>query len=274
MKLIAFASLFAILLALSISARGLEITEMRMSVDYNEAYTYQLENKDKADFADGLANNSRINADVFPGNNVTFTIRMENTLSGSGPETRMNSAFIKIIIEGIDDGSDIEADGDDFELEGGDDTLVDLKFPVPFDAATGTYNVVIDAQGEGRNGAFYFTENKLKLEVKKLRHDIQIVKYQLNPSILNCINRKTIISADIMNLGSNEEDNLALEFKSGELGIDSIDRGILLDSSNDASDEDRKYTKILPVEISPTIGLGVYRIMVNLYWEGYLLFDR
>ena len=272
--MIIFAALFAILLALGISARGLEITEMRVSVDYNEAYTYQLENKDKADSADGLANNSRINADVFPGNNVTFTIRMENTLSGSGPETRMNSAFIKIIIEGIDDGSDIEADGDDFELEGGDDTLVDLKFPVPFDAATGTYNVIIDAQGEGRNGTFYFTENKLKLEVKKLRHDIQIVKYQLNPSILNCINRKTIISADIMNLGSNEEDNIALEFKSDELGINSIDRGILLDSSNDANDEDRKYTKILPVEISPTIGPGVYRIMVNLYWEGYLLFDR
>ena len=131
MKLIIFTALFAILLALSISARGLEITEMRMSVDYNEAYTYQLENKDKADYADGLSNNSRINADVFPGNNVTFTVRMENTLSGSGPETRMNSAFVRIIIEGIDDGSDVEADSDDFELEGGDDTLVDLKLPVP-----------------------------------------------------------------------------------------------------------------------------------------------
>ncbi|HLC61935.1 MAG TPA: hypothetical protein VJI52_02875 [Candidatus Nanoarchaeia archaeon] len=275
MKLIIFAALFAILLALGISARGLEITEMRMSVDYSEAYTYQLEHKTRVDFADGLANNSRINADIFPGSNVTFTVRMENAPSGSGPGDRISQALVRIIIVGIDGGSDMDEDSDDFELEGGDDTLVDIKFPVPLDAATGTYDVFIDAQGEGRNGTFYFTENKLKLEVKKLSHDIQIVKYQLNPSILDCTNRKTKISADIMNLGSNDEEDIALEFKSGGLGINSIDKGISLDSSNDADDEGRKYTKILPLEISPKILPGVYPIMVNLYWRGStVLFDR
>src|SRR3989338_7254489 len=77
-----------------------------------------------------------------------------------------------------------------------------------------------------------------------------------------------------MNLGSNDEDDMAIEFMSSELGINSIDRGILLISSNDANDEDKKYTKILPVEISPTIGPGAYLIMVNLYWKGTILFDR
>lgn len=274
MKLIIFATLFAILLALSISAKGLEITDMRMSVEYDEAYTYQLEYHTYVNYAPELTNNSKISADVFPGGNVTFTVRMGNTLSGSGPESRIRNAFVKVTIAGIDTGSDIDGESDTFELEGGDDTLVDIKFPVPFDAATGTYDVFIDAQGEGRNGTFYFTENKLKLEVKKLGHDIQIVKSQLNPSILDCTNRKTKISADIMNLGSNDEDDMALEFRSSELGITSIDRGIPLISSNDANDEDKKYTKILPVEISPTIRPGVYPIMVNLYWKGTILFDR
>ena len=245
-----------------------------MSVEYNEAYTYQLEYHTWVNYASGLANNSKISADVFPGDNVTFTVRMENTLSGSGPENRIRNAFVKVTIAGIDTGSDIDGESDNFELEGGDDALVDIKFPVPSDAATGTYDVFIDAQGEGRNGTFYFTENKLKLEVKKLSHDIQIVKYQLNPSILDCINRKTKISADIMNLGSNDEDAMALEFKSSELSINSIDRGIPLISSNDANDEDKKYTKILPVEISPKIKPGIYPIMVNLYWKGTILFDR
>jgi len=274
MKLIIFAALFMVLIALTTFARGLEITDMRMSVEYNEAYTYQLEYHTWVNYASGLTNNSKISADVFPGGNVTFTVRMENTLRGSGPENRIKNSFVKVTIAGIDTGSDIDGESDNFELEGGDDALVDIKFPVPLDAATGTYDVFIDAQGEGRNGTFYFTENKLKLEVKKLSHDIQIVKYQLNPSILDCINRKTKISADIMNLGSNDEEGVALEFKSSELNINSIDRGIGLISSNDANDEGKKYIKILPLEISPTIKPGVYPIMVNLYWKGSILFDR
>jgi len=274
MKLIIFAALFMVLIALTTFAKGLEITDMRMNVEYNEAYTYQLDYHTWANYAAGLTNNSRISADVFPGGNLTFTVRMENTLRGSGPENRIRNSFVKVIISGIDTGSDIEGESDNFELEGGDDALVDIKFPVPFDAATGTYDVFIDAQGEGRNGTFYFTENKLKLEVKKLSHDIQIIKYQLNPSIISCINLKTKISADIMNLGSNDEDDMTLEFKSSELGINSIDKGIHLISSNDANDDDKKYTKILPLEISPKIKPGIYTITVNLYWKGTILFDR
>ncbi|HLC61043.1 MAG TPA: hypothetical protein VJJ52_06465 [Candidatus Nanoarchaeia archaeon] len=274
MKFIIFAALFMAMMALTTFGKGLEITEMEVRVDYNEAYTYQLENKEKIDSVDGLANNSRIGADVFPGNNVTFTVRMGNTLVGSGPENRIRNAFVKIIIADIDAGSDLDGESDNFELEGGDDTLIDLKFSLPLGAATGTYDVFIDAEGEGRNGTFYFTENKLKLEVKKLGHDIQIVKYQLNPSILVCSNRKTKISAEIMNLGSNVEDDVALEFKSNDLGINSIDKGISLESSNDANDEDKKYTKILPLEVLPSISPGVYPILINLYWRGFILFDR
>ena len=274
LKLFALAALFVVLLASGISARGLEITDMRASVQYNEAYTYQLEYNTRNSYASGLTNNSKINVDVFPGDNVTFTVRMENTLSGSGPENRMRNAFIKVTLVKIDSGSDMDADSDNFELEGGDDTLIDLKFSLPFDAATGTYDILIDAQADGRNGTFYFTENKLKLEVKKLSHDIQITKYQLNPSILDCASRKTKISAEIMNLGANDEDGMALEFKSNELGISSIDRGLALISSNDANDDQKKYTKILPVEISKRIAPGLYPVQVNLYWKDSILFDR
>ena len=274
MKLIIFAALFMVLLAAGISARGLEITDMRMSVEYSEAYTYQLEFNQRASYAPGLTNNSRIKADVFPGDNVTFTVRMENALRGSGPENRMRNAFVKVTIKGIDGGSDIDQESDNYELEGGDDTLTDLKFPLPFDAATGTYDVLVDAQSDGRNGTFYFTENKLKLEVKKLSHDIRITKSQLNPAILDCATRKTRISAEIMNLGSNDESEMALEFKSNELGINSIDRSIQLISSNDANDDEKKYIKALPIEISPNMEARIYPVFVNLYWKGSILFDQ
>lgn len=272
MKLIYLLMALMILLAAGASARGLEITQMRMGVEYNEAYTYQLEYKTRNTYAPAIANNSRINVDVFPGDNVTFTVRMENTLGGSGPENRLRNAYVKVTIIGIDGGSDMDESTDNFELEAGDDALVDLKFKLPLDAATGTYDVLVSAQADGRNGTFYFTENKLKLEVKKLGHDIRIVRWQLSPSIMDC-SRKTKITAETMNLGSNDEGDLALEFKSNELGISSIDRFSLI-SSNDANDDEKIYTKILPIEIAQSTRAGIYPININLYWRGLALFDR
>ena len=247
---------------------------MRVRVEYSEDYTYQLEFNQRASYAPGLTNNSRINADIFPGDNVTFTVRFENSLAGSGPEKRMRNAFAKVTLVGIDGGSDMEDGSDNFELEAGDDTLVDIKFSLPFDAATGTYDILIAAQADGRNGTFYFTQNKLKLEVKKLSHDIQITKYQLNPAILDCNSRKTRISAEIINLGANDEQEVALEFKSSELGINSIDRNIQIISSNDDNDYEKKYSKSLPIEISQSVKAGIYPVLVNLYWKGSILFDR
>src|SRR3989344_8799797 len=112
MKLIIFAALFMALIAPAAFAKGLEITDMELKVDYNEAYTYQLEHRTWADYSSGLTNNSRIMADVFPSNNVTFTVRMENTLRGSGPENRIRDAFVKITIADIDAGSDIDGESD------------------------------------------------------------------------------------------------------------------------------------------------------------------
>ena len=273
MKLIIFSLVFLVLLAAGISARGIAITDMRMNVEYNDAYTYQLEFKTRANYVSGLSNNSIINADVFPGDNITFTVRMENTLSGSGPENRLRNAVAKITIVNIDSGSNLEGESDGFNLEGGDDAIDDIKFPVPFDVSTGTYNVIIDAEADGKNGTFYFTENKLKLQVKKLTHDIRITKAQLNPSILDC-SRKTKITADMVNAGSNSEDDMALEFISPELKINSIDRAITLESSDDATIEDKKYTKNLNAELPASFKSGTYPVFVNLYWKNAFLFDK
>ena len=273
MRLIIFSMIFMILLAAGIFARGLEITDMRMSVEYNDAYTYQLEFKNRVNYVSGLTNNSRIAADVFPGDNVTFTVRMENTLSGSSPDNRMRNAIIKVAIVNIDGSSSLEGESDGFNLDGGDDAIDDIKFPVPFDAAAGTYDVIINAQADGRNGTFYFTDNKLKLQVKKLSHDIRITKTQLNPGIMDC-SRKTKITADVVNAGSNLEDGVGLEFISPELKINSVDGGITLDSSDDAAVEDKKHAKTLNVEIPSSLKSGTYSILVNLYWKNTILFDQ
>ena len=165
MRQIFFLLLFIILIAGSSLAAGLEITEIDVNVDYDEAYTYRVENRDRIDSASvPVANSTKIGADVLPGSNVTFTIRVENTFQGEDPDLR--GVFATLTIEEIDDGADLEEESIDFDLEPGNDERVDIKFPIPLDVDAGTYNVIMEAEGEDRNGTSYSTKLELKLEVK------------------------------------------------------------------------------------------------------------
>lgn len=272
MKLVVFSLALIILLAVNILAIGLEITEIDAHVDYDESYTYRVENRDRKDSTTiPVANNSKIDVDILPGSNVTFTVRVENTFQGEDPDLR--GVFATITIEELDDGADLDEQSIDFDIEPGDDERVDIKFPIPLDVDSGTYNVILEAEGEDRNETSYKSKVNLKLEVKKQSHDIRITKVLLNPSVLDCV-RKTKLTTEVINAGSNAENQVALEFKSGNLGINSFDRDIFLESSDEASEEEKTHTKALNIEVPSFFNAGIYPILVNLYWKNFVLFDQ
>ena len=166
MKIIAFLALFVLGLASLSLARGLEITEVDVHVDYDEAYTYRIENRERKNSATvPIVNNSKIDADIFPGSNVTFTVRVENTFQRD--KETIKDTVVTIKIEEIDDQSDMEENSLDFELEPGGDERFDVKFAIPLEADAGTYKMFIEAEGEDKNRTFYRTELMLKLEVRK-----------------------------------------------------------------------------------------------------------
>ena len=260
--------IMAILFAQLSLAQGLKITEIDLSVDYDEAYTYRMENRDRIDSA-SIFNNSKINADIFPGANITLTIRVENSFER---ENDLSEVFSRVTIEEIDDGADLEYESLNFDLEPGDDYRVDIKFSIPLDIDSGTYNIIIEAEGEDRNDTIHNTEIMAKLEIKRQSHDIRIINTGLEPSTVEC-ERKIKISAEAMNLGSNSE-NLALEFKSEALGISSIDKDIFLESSDDASIDEKIYVKTLNADILKSVNAGTYPVYANLYWKNIVLFDQ
>lgn len=271
MRTISILLLF-MLLSPSVLAAGLEITEIDVNVDYDDAYTYRVEYRDRIDSASvSASNNTRIDADVLPGSNVTFTLRIENTFQGEDPKLR--GVFAAMTIEDIDDGSDMEEESIDFDLEPGNDNRVEIKFFIPLDVDAGTYNVVIEAEGEDRNETSYKTKLTQKLEVKKQSHDIRITNVLLTPSAVDC-DRKAKLTAEITNAGSNPEDQVALEFKSGNLGINSFDRDIFLESSDEASEEEKIHTKTLNIEVPAFFQEGTFPIFINLYWKNFVLFDQ
>ena len=272
MRLIIFALVFIILMAPDILAAGLKITEIDFNVDYDEADTYRIEGRDRKDSGSvSIANDSKIDADILPGSSLTFTVRVENTFQGEDPKIR--GVFVTTTIEDIDDGADLDEESLDFDLEPGDDYRFDVKFPMPLDVEAGAYNVVIEAEGEDRNETSYNTEVNLRLEVKKQSHDIRITKVLLTPSIIDC-DRKAKLTAEVMNLGSNAENEVALEFKATSLGINSYDKDIFLGSSDEASEEEKMHTKTLNIEVPSFLRAGNYPIFINLYWKNFVLFDQ
>lgn len=272
MKLFISALVFSILIASAVSAAGLKITEIDFHIDYDEAYTYSIERRDRIDSGSvSPTNNSKIDADLFPGSNITFTVRVENTFPSNGPTIK--GVFARMTIEEIDDGADLEAESLDFDLEPGDDYRFDMEFAMPLDVDAISYNVVLEAEGEDKNNTLHQTLLNLKLQVKKQSHDIRIIKTLLNPGIVSC-DRKAKLTAEIINLGSNPETQNALEFKSNALGINSMDKDISLESSDEASEEEKIYVKSLNFEVPNSLSAGTYPIFVNLYWKNFVLFDQ
>ena len=82
------------------------------------------------------------------------------------------------------------------------------------------------------------------------------------------------LTAEAMNLGSNTENEVALEFKAASIGINSYDKDVSLESSDEASEEEKTYTKTLNIEVPSFFRAGTFPILVSLYWKNFILFDQ
>lgn len=272
-----FAIIFLILVAPDSLARDLEITEIRVNVDYSEPYVYEepyteLRDQDKIDtFVTNTNDSQRVNVDVFPGSNITFTVFVENKIAPGGPEIR--NAFATITIEEIDDGVDLFAESNEFVLERGEEERIDMKFELTLLVEERIYDVTIEVEGEDLNNTIYEEIVNLKLPVRKQLNDIRITKVELSPEVISC-DRKTSLAAQIMNLGSRDEDEVALEFRGSALGVKSVTQDIPLESFSEVIEDAVSYTKTLDIELPSFFKSGTYPILVNLYWKNFILFDQ
>ncbi|MBI2656170.1 hypothetical protein HYX03_00335 [Candidatus Woesearchaeota archaeon] len=273
MKIIIFALLFAVLTAAVSFAEGLEITKIDAHADYDYSTVYQMEREQKTTKVDNapvpLINGSSIKIDVFPGSNLTFTLTIENTFK----DMDLRDIDAKITIEGRH-GKKWKELSRSFVLEAGREEKADVKFYVPYEIDTGPHDVLIEVQGTGKNDTAYASKLTSRLDIRKLSHDIKLTNASLEPSTVDC-KRKAQLSAEIANGGSSVENEVALEFKSSSLGIDSYDKGIFLGAfSDDDTDYPITHKKTLNIEVPSFFKSGTYPISVNLYWQNFILFDQ
>lgn len=206
-----------------------------------------------------IGNNEKISKEAKPESNLEFKITIKNDFLKS-ENIDIEDIKVKVTIEDIDNGDDLEEESNEFDLNAQDDKTVTLKFKVPLNVDEDTFNVLIEADGEDENGTSYEQTFEVELEVEKEKHDLRFLNLELSPIVISC-NRVVSINYKIINVGQEDEENAALEVKNNELGLNFIEDGISIDSGI----EDNTFSKSARIKISDETESGNYPITINVY---------
>ena len=189
-----------------------------------------------------------------PESNIEFKLKVENLFSDKDNEIK--DIEISVEIEDIDDGENIDENSNQFDLEGGENKKETISLTLPRKVDEGNFDVNIKASGEDNNGKIHEVEWVLTLEVEKERHDLVIDKASLSIGFIDCL-RTSSLDVDIANYGRSDEDDVMLEVKNSELGINEIEEFGL--------DEDDDMAKFFTINLSNSVPKGDYNINVDVY---------
>jgi len=214
-----------------------------------------------------LNNNTKIKRDAEPGSEIQFIIEIENFFTND-EDLEIEDIEVEITIEDIDDGDDLEEDADEFDLKAGKDEKVKIKFDVPLEVDEGTFDVIIDVEGEDENGTTHEIRFELELDVEKEKHEIRILRASLTPTTIKC-QRTVSINTELINTGTEDEDEVTLEVINQELGIKSITIREL-----DEGTDDNRLNKLVTASINNDVMPGIYPITINAYYDSKLAESR
>jgi hypothetical protein len=215
----------------------------------------------------GVEEGNTIKREAKPESDIEFKIEVENTFTDE-EDLDIDDIIVEVSIRDIDDGDDLEEESNEFNLRAGKDKKVTLDFKIPLEVDEGTYDVDIHIEGEDENGTLHEIDWTVFLNVEKDKHDVRIIKATLNPSVVKCDNTATL-DTEIINLGRDMEDEVVLEVTSPELGVGFVKEGIELDEGT----EDNTYSRSITINVPDELGIGIYPITINSYYDTAHLSD-
>src|SRR3989338_2241183 len=97
-----------------------------------------------------LSDGTSISESVRPGGKVEFRVNVRNTFKDLQDMT-IRDITVKVTIEGIDNGNDLEKESRSFDLRANTDSRQIFTFDIPLEVIQDTYNVLIHAEGQDDN---------------------------------------------------------------------------------------------------------------------------
>lgn len=215
--------------------------------------------------------NNRVNGDTIseqakPGDAVEFRVTVQNNYT-TLENLRIKDITVKTTIESIDDGNDFEEESNSFDISPGSDKRVTLKFDVPLQVDEDTFNVIIRAEGEDKNGTNQVSEMNLKLEVNKDSHAIKILRSTLSPTEVTCSRKNIRLDTSILNIGTEDEQDVTVQVLNSDLGIDLKSTISELSAGGSSNDADSTFSKVYSFNLPNNIEAGSYPITFRVLYN-------
>ncbi len=201
-----------------------------------------------------------------PSDKLDFDVEVENTVPEDS-NLDVRDADLEIDC----DSNDIDIDDENVDLGdvNADDTETEsLNADIEEDAEDGNINCNIRVGGLDRNGARHGERIDFDIEIERKNHDIQIKTLSVNPSTLTCTDSTVQLSVTVLNLGTSDEDEVALDVTSKPLNIQQRLY------SNRELDEDDSDTDVASIALDPKkLKPGTYAMQVQSFYDNVKLSD-
>jgi hypothetical protein len=204
----------------------------------------------------------KIKHEAQPGDVVKFIIEAKNNFT-SDEDLKIEDIEVTVTIDGIDDGDELEEEGELKDLKDGKNDDVTIEFTIPLEVEDDNYDVLIVVEGDDENGTAHEVQYELELEVQKEDDEVRFLRNTLTPSEIKC-GRNVQLSTAVINTGSDEQDDVTLEITNAELGISLRET---FDLSNDAFDDDSKFRKTFTILIPEDVEAGIYAILSKVTFK-------
>ena len=205
-----------------------------------------------------------IDDDVFPGSEIKIVIKFENTYDDN-EDVDIEDIEVDAVLEEIDDGDDIDENADISKLKSEDKESVTLIFNVPREVDEGEYDLVIDVDAEDEDNNDQGFSFDFDVKVEKKSHKIEIDKAELDQSTLSC-SRSTDLEVRLINVGSNDEDEVELKIENDALGIDIHETSIPEIEAGDA-DDDTTWSRTFDIDVPSDAEEGSYILTVTAFYS-------
>lgn len=211
-----------------------------------------------------LRNGDTINDEAEPGDTVEFRIEVKSNFT-SAEDVEIEDVTVDATIEELDDGDDVDEESSEFDLDAGDDKRVTLKFQVPIEVDEDTFNVEINAEGDTDNNGTQKVTMKLKLEVEKESHLLKVIKKTLSPAEVSCNRKNVQLSTSLLNIGSEDEEDINFQVSSTDLGIDLKDS--ISELRAEPNEPESKFLKTYSFKVPDELEAGSYPITLSALYD-------
>jgi len=201
-----------------------------------------------------------------PGDALDIEVEIENNfIEDSNIEIR------NVDLEFDCDGTDVDVDEETTDVGSvpeGDSETESIKADIEEDAEDGNVNCELAIDGTDENGARHGDKIEFDIEIERKNHDIQIQSVDISPTTLTCDDSSLQLSVSLLNLGTSDEDEVALEVSSRTLGVQ---QRIV---SNLELDEDDSDVEVATIAVDPRrLKAGTYAIQLQSFYDNVKVSD-